>query len=110
MLRRNQTRVHVSVGLTGRYPDAPNEGKWAMNGDFSRRQFLRVVGVGALALPLLQACVPPVPAPGAGGPAAKTSSPQNIYPAYSPVGTAPKAEFPSTGPQYDDAFDAYPKN
>ncbi len=80
-----------------------------MEGDFSRRTFLRVASGAALALPLLQACVPT--APTAGTPVDKTSSgATSVYPTYAPVGNAPKAQFPSTGPQYDDGFDAYPAN
>jgi putative aldouronate transport system substrate-binding protein len=33
-----------------------------------------------------------------------------VYPSFVPFANAPKATFPSTGPQYDDAFDSYPKN
>jgi putative aldouronate transport system substrate-binding protein len=71
---------------------------------------LQVISGAALALPLLQACVPT--APPAGAPVSKTSgsAAASVFPTFAPVANAPKAEYPSTGPQYDDAFDAYPKN
>src|SRR6185295_20397015 len=39
-----------------------------------------------------------------------TAAQNNVYPTYLPVANAPKAQYASTGPQYDDAFDSYPKN
>ncbi|HEY3062199.1 MAG TPA: hypothetical protein VGL99_24775 [Chloroflexota bacterium] len=80
-----------------------------MEGDVSRRTFLRVASGAVLALPLLQACVPSAPATAT--PVGKTSSAAtSVYPTYLSVANAPKAQFASTGPQYDDGFDAYPAN
>lgn len=83
----------------------------------SRRRFLRVAtGVAgtALALPLLEACVPTLPQAGGGATpgvagGAKPSA-AAVFPTYVPPANAPKADYPSTGPQYDDGFVNYPKN
>ncbi len=82
----------------------------------NRRRFLRVasgIAGSALALPLVQACVPTLPqagsaTPAAGG-AAKPSS-AAVFPTYLPPTNAPKADFPGGGPQYDDGFANYPKS
>jgi putative aldouronate transport system substrate-binding protein len=81
----------------------------------SRRWFLRVasgVAGSALALPLLQACVPSIPQPGGGAPAAggASRSSASVFPTYVPPANAPKPDFPSTGAQYDDGFVSFPKN
>ena len=81
----------------------------------SRRWFLRVasgVASSALALPLLQACVPPVPQPGGGAPATggTSRSSASVFPTYLPPANAPKPDFASTGAQYDDGFVSFPRN
>jgi putative aldouronate transport system substrate-binding protein len=78
----------------------------------SRRRFLQLAAGSALAVPLIQACTA-IPSPGAptgqAGPRPTTGA-SSVYPTYAPVGSGPKADFPSTGPQYDDAFSNYPAN
>jgi putative aldouronate transport system substrate-binding protein len=86
------------------------------NGDVSRRRFLRVAGGiagGAIAIPLLAACVPPTPAAAPTRPAAAgaaSGAANAVYPTYVPTGNGPKADFPASGPMYDDAFSSYPTN
>jgi putative aldouronate transport system substrate-binding protein len=80
-----------------------------------RRQVLRVAGgalAGALVVPLLEACAAPTPpAVGNGAGAASTrTTAAGAFPTYLPVANGPKPDFPSTGPQYDDAFSRYPAN
>ncbi|HET6317516.1 MAG TPA: hypothetical protein VFG86_13730, partial [Chloroflexota bacterium] len=82
----------------------------------NRRRFLRVasgIAGSALALPLVQACMPTLPqaasaTPAAGG-AAKPSA-VAVFPTYLPPTNVPKADFSASGPQYDDGFVNYPKN
>src|SRR5579871_3047391 len=70
-----------------------------------RRAFLQVASLGA-ALPLLQACAPPIPSVSA------TPTPStrgvNVFPTYLPSTGGPKADYASTGPQYEDGFSTYP--
>jgi putative aldouronate transport system substrate-binding protein len=66
-------------------------------------------------MPLLSACAPQLPAATPTRPvgAASTSSGATgnaVYPTYLPVANGPKADFPSSGPMYDDAFSSYPTN
>src|SRR5258708_7794168 len=86
--------------------------------EFSRRQFLRVAGGiagGALAVPLLAACTPAAPAgaptrPAAGVGTSTAATGNAVYPNYAAFANGPKADFPATGPMYDDAFSGYPAN
>jgi putative aldouronate transport system substrate-binding protein len=85
--------------------------------ELSRRRFLRVAGAfagGAMAVPLLAACAPAAPTPGPARPAAVATSSgataNAVFPTYLPVANGPRAEFPATGPMYDDAFNSYPAN
>jgi putative aldouronate transport system substrate-binding protein len=86
-------------------------------GDVSRRRFLHIVGGaagGALAVPLLSACVPPAPTasptrPAAAVPTSTGAAAANaVYPSYKPFADGPKPDYPSAGPMYDDAFSGYP--
>jgi putative aldouronate transport system substrate-binding protein len=86
-------------------------------GDGSRREFLRVAaGIvgGALAAPLLQACAPNAPAAAPTRPASAVpttaAGASSVFPNYLPAANAPKAEYPASGANYDDAFDHYPSN
>ena len=86
-----------------------------------RRQFIRLLGVGALtgaAVQLLSACSPAAPPAVSGtaapatiaatpAPAAKTSG---VLPTYVPTTTGPKPDFVSPGPLYEDGFSKYPTN
>jgi putative aldouronate transport system substrate-binding protein len=87
------------------------------NSEFSRRRFLRVAGGlagGAMAVPLLAACAPSAPAAAPTRPAAavptSAATASGVFPTYLPVASGPKADFPSTGPQYEDAFNSFPTN
>src|SRR6185436_782969 len=81
----------------------------------SRRGFLTGVAAGAVALPLLNACVPgqqPAPAapaaggtPGAGG---AMSASAKGFPTYAAVTGGPKPDYHDANPLYSDAFDNYP--
>jgi putative aldouronate transport system substrate-binding protein len=83
----------------------------------SRRRFLEVTGVTGVAVSasLVTACAPRLPggagAAGAAPTGAATSAVATgtgVYPSYVPIANGPKADFPSDGPQYDDAFNGYP--
>ncbi len=84
--------------------------------EFSRRRFLRVAGGiagGAVAVPLLAACAPALPTPAPTRPAATAvtnSAASAVYPSYIPFASGPKADFPASGPIYDDSFSSYPVN
>src|SRR6266849_3676900 len=86
--------------------------------EFTRRTFLRVAGGiagGAVAVPFLAACAPSLPTAAPTRPAAtvgtsSAASANAIYPSYVPVANGPKADFPASGPMYDDAFSTYPTN
>src|SRR5215475_6295084 len=70
-----------------------------------RRAFLQVASLGA-ALPLLQACAPPMlPASATPTPSARSA---NVFPTYMPSSGGPKPDYPSTGEQYEDGFGNYP--
>jgi putative aldouronate transport system substrate-binding protein len=81
-------------------------------GELSRRRFLQVAG-GAMAIPLLSACVP-APLTGAPGRPATvvptSAAAAGVFPAYKPITTGPKPDYPASGPMYDDAFSTYPAN
>jgi putative aldouronate transport system substrate-binding protein len=88
------------------------------NIEFSRRRFLRVAGGiagGAVAVPFLAACAPSIPTAAPTRPAAtvgtsSAASANGVYPSYVPFATGPRADFPASGPMYDDAFSTYPAN
>jgi len=79
---------------------------------------LRVAGGiagGAVAVPFLAACAPSLPAAAPTRPAAtagtsSAASANAVYPSYVPFATGPKADFPASGPMYDDAFSTFPAN
>jgi putative aldouronate transport system substrate-binding protein len=83
--------------------------------ELSRRRFLRVAGGvagGAVAIPLLAACVPAAPTSPSAAPtrpaaAAKTDA---VYPSYIPFTNGPKPDYPAAGPMYDDGFSNFPAN
>src|SRR5215831_7953737 len=90
----------------------------------SRRQFIRVAGVGTALPLLLAACgpaapnaVPPPAAPtvaganvqpaaAAGAPAA--AKPNAVLPTYVPLQNGPKPDYAAAGQQYEDGWDNYP--
>ena len=86
--------------------------------DVSRRRFLRLAGAvagGAMAAPLLAACAPTAPTasptrPAAAVPAPTGTAANGVYPSYLPAANAPRADYPASGPMYDDAFSSYPTN
>src|SRR5438093_3480946 len=86
--------------------------------EFSRRRFLRVAGGvagGAMAVPLLAACAPTAPAvaptrPAAAVPTTTGAAANAVYPRYTAFTGGPKADYPATGPMYDDGFNGYPAN
>src|SRR5215207_5862738 len=88
-------------------------------GMVSRRRFIRIAAGGALVgstMALANACTPPAPAPGGTAPAGRTpaagapAAASGPYPNYYPSTTAPKPDFPSAGPEYQDGYINYPKN
>ena len=86
--------------------------------EFSRRRFLRVAGGvagGAMAVPLLAACVPTAPTaaptrPAAAVPTSAGAAANAVYPRYTPFTGGPKADYPAEGPMYEDGFNGYPAN
>ena len=108
-----EPQIHQGESTVQDRPDA--NGPRGADGEFSRRRFLRITGAIAgvsLAMPLLEACAPTLPAP-AGRSATTgtaTAPASSVYPTYLAPANAPKADFPAESQQYDDAFDNYPKN
>ncbi len=96
----------------------------------SRRAFIKIAGgaaAGGLALPLLlEACggaATSAPGSSGGAPASTAGSggsvsvaanapktANSVFPTYIPTKGGPKPDIPSTGPEYEDGFDAYPAN
>src|SRR5205814_7554550 len=84
--------------------------------EFSRRRFLRVAGGvagGAMAVPLLAACVPAAPTaaptrPAAAVPTTAGAAANAVYPRYTPFTGGPKADYPAAGPMYEDGLNGYP--
>jgi putative aldouronate transport system substrate-binding protein len=88
----------------------------------SRRGFIRLTAGATVLLPgLLAACsapaspASPTAAPGApaaatsgGAPSATAAASGSVLPAYIPLATGPKPDYPSAGPQYEDGWDNYP--
>src|SRR5216684_1462923 len=101
------------MGNSAPEPRSPED-----HSELSRRRFLRVAGGiagGAVAVPFLAACAPSLPAAAPTRPAAtagtsSAASGSAVYPGYAPFVTGPKADFPASGPIYDDAFSTYPAN
>jgi len=75
----------------------------------TRRQVLHGASL-AVGLSLVAACVPSPPSGSSArpGPAATAGPASSLYPSYVPLQTGPRADFPSSGDQYDDGFVAYP--
>ncbi len=99
------------MGNSAPEPRSPED-----HSELSRRRFLRVAGGiagGAMAVPFLAACAPSLPPPTRPAATVGTSSAASgsaVYPGYVPFATGPKADFPASGPMYDDAFSTYPAN
>src|SRR5216684_459315 len=99
------------MGNSAPEPRSPED-----HSELSRRRFLRVAGgiAGcAIAVPFLAACAPSLPPPTRQAATVGTSSAASgsaVYPGYVPFATGPKADFPASGPMYDDAFSTYPAN
>jgi putative aldouronate transport system substrate-binding protein len=82
---------------------------------------LRLAGAiagGVVAAPLASACAPSAPSTTGAAPTRPVApagtgsgaSGNAVYPNYVPLTNGPKAEFPASGPMYDDAFSTYPAN
>jgi len=100
------------MGSSAPDPRSPQD-----HSELSRRRFLRVAGgiAGAVAVPFLAACAPSLQAAPQTRPAATVgtssgASGSAVYPSYAPFATGPKADFPASGPMYDDAFSTFPAN
>ena len=77
----------------------------------NRRGFVRFAATGLAAAPLLlEACQIPAPAANNATPSAASAAMNSVFPTYVPLTNGPKADFPSIGPLYEDAFDNYPAN
>src|SRR5207248_9904942 len=103
------------AGGTSHWPDPAEVHEEVVmdRGHISRRGFLHTsagVLVGALGLPLIEACTPTTPSAPAGGAAGGAAKPSGagLFPTYIPATTAGKPDSHSTDPPIVYAYAHFP--